>query len=156
MFMKTDHGRTGKHVCLNVNSWSKFSYNGATSDKRKSIICKRIKSELNLNTSKLSESNPVVTKQIMRLNVLQIVCSLDENEKKVNLSQICGFCGQSSLFYHPISQNWHLLSIAFSILDLKIPRSLYLQMLHKDGQMEEKNTLCPLFNETSVFLPWYF
>ena len=120
MFMKTVHERTGKHVCLNVNSWSKFSYNGTTSHKTKPIYYKKIKPELNLNTAKLSESNLVVTKQITRLNVLQIGCGQDEN-KKINLSQICGFCGQSSLFYHPIFQKLDMyLAFWIRFLDLVI------------------------------------
>lgn len=49
--------------------------------KQNQFTLKNIKPELNLNTAKLSESNLVVTKQITRLNVLQIGCGQDENKK---------------------------------------------------------------------------
>lgn len=59
--------------------------------KQNQFTLKNIKPELNLNTAKLSESNLVVTKQITRLNVLQIGCGQDENKKKLTWAKFVGF-----------------------------------------------------------------
>ena len=45
------------------------------------------------------------------------------------------------------SKNWTFLKTHFSTLDLKIPRSLYLQMLHIDGWIEGKYDLFLVSNE---------